>query len=78
MSDKVRKVPLSATRTRPPIGGTLILVLLQREFAWAGWVSGVVWTLWAIVWIIAIVGIWQETDDDKNVIPDKTWREVFK
>ena len=43
--------------TRLPIGGTIILWLLLDRLHAAGWVVGVVWTLWGLVWAADVAGV---------------------
>ena len=71
------QVPLNATRTRMPIGGTLILILWQHTFAWPSWVYAVLWTLWSFVLVAVFYALWRQSGDDPT-IPEAKWREVFK
>lgn len=55
---KKRKVlHYSQLPTKLPIGLTLLVLLLLREFNPVGWVHGVAWTFVVFVWIVAIFGI---------------------
>lgn len=78
MSASLKKVPLSAGRTGVSIGGTLILILWQREFAWPSWVYGAIWTLWGIVLLAQIVTTLRLAFSDDGFISDEEWRRVFK
>lgn len=68
------RTPVGARQSSYPIGGTLILVMMPDHFTtWPSWVWPVLWTLWALVWVIVLVDVIGRTP-----IPDAKWREVFK
>ena len=76
MTKQLPKPPRAVAWIRPPIGGTLILILWQHTFDWPSWAYGVLWTLWGIVLVAVIFGLWKDSDADE-ISPEK-WREVFK
>lgn len=71
------RVPANARPQHLPIGGTLILILWQRSFAWPTWVYAVIWTLWGLLAIAMLVAVVLESYH-AAAIPESKWREVFK
>lgn len=76
MAKKLKYVPLNARQSHFSLGGTAILILWQRSFAWPSWIYAVIWTLWGIVLLAQIYGLWLASDD-KAFISDEKWRKVF-
>lgn len=77
MAKELKLVPVKARGPRLPLGGTVILILWQRSFAWPSWIYAVVWTLWGIVILASLWHIWKVSGDDNSHIGDETWRRIF-
>ncbi len=70
-------VPANAKRMQPPIGGTLILLMLPDHFTKApAWVWPVCWTLWCFVLVGYVYDIYRHLD--VKDISEAKWKEVFK
>jgi hypothetical protein len=52
--------------TRLPIWPTAIIWLLMDYYNASDITHGVVWTIWAILWIVVIVNFW--TEEEKEVV----------
>lgn len=78
MSNKLKKIPLAARYSGVSVGGTLVLILWQREFAWPSWVYGAIWTLWGILLLSQVIETIRCAVDDNAVISDAKWQEMFK
>lgn len=54
----------SSLPSRLPISFGLLVYLVMEHFHAAGWVQGIVWTLYALLFIGAAICIWNETHVD--------------
>lgn len=54
---------IPASRRGPvlPLGLAWLLWLTSKHVAWPGWVWGMVWTLWGIIFVILLVSAFTRT-----------------
>jgi hypothetical protein len=58
--EKNKVIHFKSLPTRWPITKTAVVWLLLDRFHPAGWVRGVVWTLVALIWVLAAMGRYHE------------------